>query len=170
MSNPLTKLKKAKWKHFVNYFLIAAFLIYYLVSKSTVGVSRVWEQMFVKFGVAMILAISLNLVVGCLGELSLGHAGFMCLGAYSGGKLAVILSKQFPAIGLDNSNGVALMVVTMIAGGLVAAVFGAIVCMPALRLKGDYLAIVTLAFGEIVRTIFKNQPYYRQQNFLFQFI
>ncbi|MDY5627196.1 MAG: branched-chain amino acid ABC transporter permease, partial [Clostridia bacterium] len=96
-----------------------------------------------------ILAVSLNLVVGFLGELSLGHAGFMCVGAYIGCFVALKLHSVI-------SSPLAVLIITMLIGGLVAAVFGFIIGLPALRLKGDYLAIVTLAFGEIVRTIFKN--------------
>jgi branched-chain amino acid transport system permease protein len=89
------------------------------------------------------------MVVGFLGELSLGHAGFMCVGAYLGGKVSCLLQ---PVLG----NGVLTLVISIIVGGLVAAVCGIIIGLPALRLKGDYLAIVTLAFGEIVRSIFMN--------------
>ena len=91
----------------------------------------------------------MNLVVGFLGELSLGHAGFMCVGAYIG---------CYFAIGISNviKNPLIVIILSMLVGGLIAAVFGFIIGLPALRLKGDYLAIVTLAFGEIVRNVFKN--------------
>ena len=94
------------------------------------------------------LAVSLSMVVGFLGELSLGHAGFMCIGAYLGGKTAGLLEPslgEFPALAAS-----------LVIGGLVAALFGVVIGLPALRLRGDYLAIVTLAFGEIVRSIFMN--------------
>ena len=99
-----------------------------------------------------ILAVSLNLVVGFLGELSLGHAGFMCVGAYLGCYLANIFraNTQIPEL--------LVIIISMLAAGAVAAIFGFIIGLPALRLKGDYLAIATLAFGEIVRCIFKNLP------------
>jgi len=89
------------------------------------------------------------LVVGFLGELSLGHAGFMCVGAYLGCFIANKLHEIIP-------SKLVVLILSMIIGGLIAAVFGFIIGLPALRLKGDYLAIVTLAFGEIVRTVFKN--------------
>ena len=95
----------------------------------------------------IILAVSLSLVVGFLGELSLGHAGFMCVGAYLGGKVSCLLEPIF-------GNSILTLVISIIVGGLVAAVCGIIIGLPALRLKGDYLAIVTLAFGEIVWSIF----------------
>ncbi|MGN1121182.1 MAG: branched-chain amino acid ABC transporter permease, partial [Eubacteriales bacterium] len=93
---------------------------------------------------------SLNLVVGFLGELSLGHAGFMCVGAYIGGYFAMALKEVIP-------QKLVVLILAMLVGGLVSAVFGFIIGLPSLRLKGDYLAIVTLAFGEIVRNVFKNQ-------------
>jgi branched-chain amino acid transport system permease protein len=91
------------------------------------------------------------MVVGFLGELSLGHAGFMCVGAYLGGKVSVLLE---PVLG----NSILAVFIAVLTGGLVAALAGFIVGLPALRLRGDYLAIVTLAFGEIVRSLFMNAP------------
>lgn len=91
------------------------------------------------------MAISLNLVVGISGELSLGHAGFMSVGAFSGVLLWTMLGDSLPAY-------VALPL-AFLAGGLVAGIFGVIVGVPVLRLSGDYLAIVTLAFGEIIKNI-----------------
>jgi branched-chain amino acid transport system permease protein len=104
--------------------------------------------------IAMILAVSLCLVVGFLGELSLGHAGFMCVGAFIGGKLSVILTEA----GALGGNELLIMLVCLVVGGLAAAICGVIIGLPALRLRGDYLAIVTLAFGEIVRSLFRNAP------------
>lgn len=98
----------------------------------------------------VILAVSLNLTVGVLGELSLGHAGFMSVGAFSGTLVWVSLSESAP-------TPVALLL-SFVVGGLVAGLFGLIVGVPVLRLSGDYLAIVTLAFGEIVKN-FMNACY-----------
>ena len=97
----------------------------------------------------IILAISLNLIVGILGELSLGHAGFMCLGAFAGGLFSILTKEAIP---------VALIRFTLalICGGIVAGIVGVLIAIPILRLKGDYLAIVTLAFGEIVYKIIQN--------------
>ena len=103
-----------------------------------------------KASISVIAAVSLSLVVGFLGELSLGHAGFMCIGAYLGGKVSAVLE---PVLG--RSNMLLNFIIALIVGGVCAAVFGAIIGLPALRLKGDYLAIVTLAFGEIVKVIFQ---------------
>ncbi len=93
-----------------------------------------------------ILAVSLNLTVGILGELSLGHAGFMCAGAFSGAFFNHAMK------GVISSDQVRFIIALFI-GAAVAAVFGIIIGIPVLRLKGDYLAIVTLAFGEIIKNI-----------------
>ena len=92
------------------------------------------------------MAVSLNLTVGILGELSLGHAGFMCAGAFSGAFFNHAMKN------LIASNQVRF-ILALFVGAAVAAVFGILIGIPVLRLKGDYLAIVTLAFGEIVKNI-----------------
>ncbi len=102
-----------------------------------------------KIAIAIMLAVSLSMVVGFLGELSLGHAGFMCVGAYLGGKVSAVLEASM-------GKGIGNLLISVVIGGAVAALFGVIIGLPALRLKGDYLAIVTLAFGEIVRSVFMN--------------
>ncbi|MBR5134748.1 MAG: branched-chain amino acid ABC transporter permease [Clostridia bacterium] len=102
-----------------------------------------------KIAISIILAVSLSLVVGFLGELSLGHAGFMCVGAYLGGKVASMLA---PVMG----DGIACFLVALLVGCGAAALCGVVIGIPALRLRGDYLAIVTLAFGEIVKSLFMN--------------
>ena len=94
----------------------------------------------------IIMAVSLNLTVGILGELSLGHAGFMSVGAFSGIVATTSLAEAIPFAPLR-------LAIAMVIGGLCAAVAGVIVGVPVLRLKGDYLAIVTLAFGEIIKNI-----------------
>lgn len=97
----------------------------------------------------IILAVSLNLTVGILGELSLGHAGFMCVGAFVG----AFVSKYFDTVNPDLSAWIRLPL-ALVLGGIVAGLFGLIVGVPVLRLNGDYLAIVTLAFGEIIWNLF----------------
>lgn len=94
----------------------------------------------------IVMGLSLNLVVGFLGELSLGHAGFMGIGAFSGAVAAATLASHI-------SSPTLLMIVCLLIGGLIAGFFGAIIGIPVLRLRGDYLAIVTLAFCEIIRNI-----------------
>jgi branched-chain amino acid transport system permease protein len=109
-------------------------------------------------GINIILAVSLNLINGYTGQFSLGHAGFMAVGAYTAAALTKFGGPNVLRIlGGENyfSTGV-LFLVALILGGVVAAVAGFLVGMPSLRLKGDYLAIVTLGFGEIIRVIFRN--------------
>lgn len=138
-----------KWKYYINYIVVSAFIILMMIMEGTGNLSRSVAGLLVRIAYSIILAISLNLVVGFLGELSLGHAGFMCVGAYIG----CFCAKYLDTI-ID--NGIFVIVISMLIGGLSAGVFGLIIGLPALRLKGDYLAIVTLAFGEIVRNVFKN--------------
>lgn len=145
----MSALKKVKWKYYINYIVVAAVTVFFAVQTFTSGVKSSDLYLLEKIAIAITLAVSLSVVVGFLGELSLGHAGFMCIGAYLGGKASVILE---PLI----QNELLSLVICIIVGGLVAAVCGMAIGMPALRLRGDYLAIVTLAFGEIVRSIFMN--------------
>jgi branched-chain amino acid transport system permease protein len=107
-------------------------------------------------GVNVILAVSLNIVNGMTGQFSIGHAGFMAVGAYTAGKLSLLLKDVaiagLPAVVSDQVQFVG----TLLAGGTAAAICGFIVGLPSLRLRGDYLAIVTLGFGEIIRVIVQN--------------
>ena len=105
---------------------------------------------FYNIGINIILAVSLNLINGYTGQFSLGHAGFMAVGAYT----AAVITNQFGALNPVASE--ALFLSALLAGGLVAATVGLLVGLPTLRLKGDYLAIVTLGFGEIIRVVFQN--------------
>jgi branched-chain amino acid transport system permease protein len=102
-------------------------------------------------GIAIILATSLNLINGYTGLFSLGHAGFMAVGAYAAAKLSLVASPMIPPAFTP-----LLFAVSLIVGGLVAALAGIFVGIPSLRLRGDYLAIVTLGFGEIIRVIVQN--------------
>ncbi len=130
---------------FTALFALAVYgLIFALVQAG--ALSRHFQSLLVPVGVNIILAVSLNLTVGFLGELTLGHAGFMSVGAYAG--CLFTLSSTLP-MAIKFPLG-------MLVGGLVAALFGVIIGIPALRLKGDYLAIVTLAFGEIIRSVVTN--------------
>lgn len=140
---------KFKLKNYISYIMVIAVLGVSVILQLTGNLQRSASTLLVQIAYSIILAVSLNLVVGFLGELSLGHAGFMCVGAYLGGYIAIQLSNFI-------GSKLLVLIISMLAGGVIAAIFGLIVGLPALRLKGDYLAIVTLAFGEIVRTIFKN--------------
>lgn len=143
------KTKHIKWKHYVNYIVVAIVTVVFGVMSSAGFLSSSDLYLLEKIAIAVLLAVSLSVVVGFLGELSLGHAGFMCVGAYLGGKTACLLE---PTLG----KGLPALLISIVVGGIVAALCGVIIGLPALRLKGDYLAIVTLAFGEIVRSLFMN--------------
>ena len=150
----LQSIKKGfKLKYNITYFIIIAFVALMIVLNNGGVLGRSTVGLLSRIAYSIIMAISLNLVVGFLGELSLGHAGFMCVGAYIGCYCANLL---YPVL----NNPLLVLIIAMVIGGLCAAVFGFIIGLPALRLKGDYLAIVTLAFGEIVRNVFKNLPWF----------
>lgn len=144
----MSGLKNIKWKHYINYIVIAAATILFTALSFSGALKSSDIYLLEKIAISITLTVSLSMVVGFLGELSLGHAGFMCIGAYLGGKASVLLEPllgKFPAL-----------IISLIIGGVIAAIFGGIIGLPALRLRGDYLAIVTLAFGEIVRSVFMN--------------
>lgn len=111
----------------------------------------------------IIMAASLNLVLGFLGQLSLGHCGFMAVGAYT----AALISLAFQRAGFYTEKvGPAFLLVlflSIIAAGIAAALLGLLVGIPALRLKGDYLAIITLGFGMIIVNVINNLPFCGQQ-------
>lgn len=142
------KLKTFQTKNLI-LFIVAAILytaVYFAMSNDMM--TRSWQSLILKMGYNIVLAISLNLVVGFLGELSLGHAAFYAVGAYSGCLAATMV--PFPVWG-QFFVGVAV-------GGTVAAIVGFLISSSILRLRGDYLAIVTLAFGEMIRSFVKIIP------------
>lgn len=153
MIKSILKSDDFKLKNCINYIAVIAVLVILTVLNSMGELKASYMNLFVQIGYSIILAVSLNLVVGFLGELSLGHAGFMCVGAYLGTFISMQLSDVI-------ESKVICLLISMLCGGILAAFFGFLVGLPALRLKGDYLAIVTLAFGEIVRTVFKNLPWF----------
>ena len=139
----------AKQKTFINnmitYAIVAVAYIVVQILMGTGHMSSLMKGLLVPFCIYVIMAVSLNLTVGILGELSLGHAGFMCVGAFSGALFSKCMKGAIdPTVSL---------VIAVIIGAAVAAVFGVLIGIPVLRLKGDYLAIVTLAFGEIIKNI-----------------
>lgn len=141
----LKNLRKSTKSNLITFGIVIGF---YLVIQllSTLGMlSSSLSGQLVPICAYVILAISLNLTVGILGELSLGHAGFMSVGAFSGTIVWTTLYGQVP-------NWLGLLL-AFVVGGAVAGLFGFIVGVPVLRLSGDYLAIVTLAFGEIVKNV-----------------
>ena len=152
MANIKSLFSKIKWKYAINYVAIGAIAILLTILTLSGGIKQSDLFLLEKITMNIILAVSLSLVVGFLGELSLGHAGFMCVGAYVGGITSMLLDNS----GIVEGNGLASFIISMIVGAVVAGICGFIIGLPALRLRGDYLAIVTLAFGEIVKTIFQN--------------
>ncbi len=125
--------------------IILAFLILYPL-QSAGAISNSISGQLVPICTYIVMAISLNLTVGFLGELSLGHAGFMSIGAFSGVIAAVSLQNVI-------TSGPLRLLVAVIVGGVFAGIAGLLIGIPVLRLRGDYLAIVTLAFGEIIKNI-----------------
>ncbi len=107
-------------------------------------------------GVNVILAVSLNVINGMTGQFSIGHAGFMAVGAYLAGLVSLLTRDDRLGFLPEVVSDQVFLVVSLLAGGLAAAVCGLIVGLPSLRLRGDYLAIVTLGFGEIIRVVVQN--------------
>lgn len=142
-------LKPYTKSNFITYgILIVAFAVMQTLA-SAGALSSMLTGLLVPICMYIILAVSLNLTVGILGELSLGHAGFMCVGAYTSSIFSVVMQNAIP-------ESYIRFPIALLIGGLCAAVFGVLIGIPVLRLKGDYLAIVTLAFGEIIQNFAKS--------------
>ncbi len=138
-------------------YLLSGLLIAYGVSFFSDHIDPYYLDVLTGIGINVILAVSLNLVNGYTGQFSLGHAGFMSVGAYLAAGVTMFLGpKLFGADGGSAFQQGLLFFGGLIAGGLSAAFAGLLVGVPSLRLKGDYLALVTLGFGEIIRVIFQN--------------
>ena len=138
--------KNKKKSYLITAGLVILFYVLVQVLISANILNRYWQGILNLICINMIMATSLNLTVGVLGQINLGHAGFMAIGAYSAAlflKTGVVTG--FPAF-----------ILSLIVGGFVAAIFGILIGLPVLRLTGDYLAIVTLAFGEIIRVLIEN--------------
>jgi branched-chain amino acid transport system permease protein len=131
--------------------IIAAFGVSYFSSYF----NRYYLGIVIDIGINIILAVSLNLINGHTGQFSLGHAGFMAVGGYTAASITLAVSKQLISIAPVPALFLVFLA-ALLAGGLMAAVVGLAVGIPTLRLKGDYLAIVTLGFGEIIRVVFQN--------------
>jgi len=137
--------------------LLAALLAAFGVSWFSDRIDPYYLDVLTGIGINIILAVSLNLVNGYTGQFSLGHAGFMSVGAYLAAAVSLFLGPKL--LGEDGGTALQqglLFLGALVAGGLGAAVAGLLVGVPSLRLKGDYLALVTLGFGEIIRVIFQN--------------
>ena len=134
--------------------LLAAILASLLVSLASSRINPYFLDVTLGVGINIILAVSLNLINGYTGQFSLGHAGFMAVGAYAAALLTTNYgSKLLPLLG---GQTWVLFPIALLFGGLIAAVAGLLVGVPSLRLRGDYLAIVTLGFGEIIKVILQN--------------
>lgn len=114
-----------------------------------------WFSIIIYSGINIILAVSLNLVNGFTGQFSIGHAGFMAVGAYGSALITTTIAAKYPDIQAGPLQ-TAIFIVSLVTGGILAAIAGYVVGMPSLRLRGDYLAIVTLGFGEIIRVLLLN--------------
>jgi branched-chain amino acid transport system permease protein len=148
------KLKDLQWKNWkretksntITYGMVIGAYLVMQVLLLTGHVSNLISGLLVPLCVYAILAVSLNLTVGILGELSLGHAGFMCVGAFASAFFSKSVQNAIPVAGFR-------FFLAILVGAAAAALFGLLIGIPVLRLKGDYLAIVTLAFGEIIKNI-----------------
>jgi branched-chain amino acid transport system permease protein len=132
-------------------FLLAAVLVAAVISFLSPQFNRYYLGIVVDVGINVILAVSLNLINGHTGQFSLGHAGFMAVGGYTAASFTIALSKALPPAATPF-----VFLIALVLGGLVAAAAGLAVGVPSLRLRGDYLAIVTLGFGEIIRVVLQN--------------
>ncbi len=144
----MSKNKKTVDKYITYGILIVIYAIAQIMA-STGVMSNLVAGVLVPASTYILLAISLNLVVGFSGELSLGHAGFACVGAYAGGLFSLIMQNTITEWWLR-------FPLAIILGGIIAAIAGFLIGIPVLRLRGDYLAIVTLAFGEIIRKLLES--------------
>ena len=140
-----TKISKTTKNDLITYGMVILVYIVVQLLVSTGHVSSLVQGLLVPFCTYVIMAISLNLTVGVLGELSLGHAGFMCVGAFASAVFSLALKEALP--------GGFRFFLALLIGAASAALVGFLVGIPVLRLRGDYLAIVTLAFGEIIKNI-----------------
>ena len=140
------RLSKQSLNGFINYgIVIIAYLVVQLMISQGL-MSNSLQSLLVPVCCYVVMAVSLNLVVGVSGELSLGHAGFMSLGAFSGIIVSVTLQSVIELAPLR-------LFLSMVVGAVIGGIGGVIVGVPVLRLRGDYLAIVTLAFGEIIKNV-----------------
>lgn len=140
------KMKKQTRQSFITLLGVVAAYIAVSAAKGGGLLSYSLKGQLVPICAYIVLALSLNLTVGILGELSLGHAGFMSIGAFTGAVISMSLSSSVESAALR-------LVISLFGAAILAGIFGFVIGLPVLRLKGDYLAIVTLAFGEIIKTV-----------------
>lgn len=145
MKNLFKNMNKTTKSNMITYSLVIIVYVIVQILVTTGSISSLMKGLLVPLCVYVIAAISLNLVVGISGELSLGHAGFMCVGAYSSAFFSVYVGDGMPEY--------VRFLLAILIGAAVAALFGILIGIPVLKLRGDYLAIVTLAFGEIIKNL-----------------
>jgi branched-chain amino acid transport system permease protein len=133
-------------------WLLGAIAVAFAVSYFSKYYNRYYLGVAIDVGISIILAVSLNLINGHTGQFSLGHAGFMAVGGFTAARLTLSFAGSAPP---DSPQATMIFVGAMLAGGVIAALAGLSVGLPSLRLRGDYLAIVTLGFGEIIRVVFQ---------------
>ena len=126
-------MNKTTKNNFITYGMVIAIFVVVQILSSTGNLSRLLTGLLVPICVYIIASLSLNLVVGYSGELSLGHAGFMCVGAYSSALFSHVTSDVLPSV--------PRLILALLVGAAVAAVFGVLIGIPVLRLRGDYLAV-----------------------------
>ena len=144
----LTINKKSRGNFITYAGVILAFVILQVMASGGM-ISSTLKGQLVPICAYVVVALALNLTVGILGELSLGHAGFMSVGAFAGAVAASALQNAIPMGGLR-------LAIAMVIGAIFAGIAGVLIGVPVLRLNGDYLAIVTLAFGEIIKSLINN--------------
>ena len=142
----LKTMKKSTKDHIITFAMVIVVYIIVQTMITTGNMSSLMQGLLVPMCTYSIVAIGLNLCVGYLGELSIGHAGFMCVGAFSSAFCTKLLQDSI-------QNEVVLFLIAIAVGTVAAAFFGFLIGIPVLRLRGDYLAIVTLAFGEIIKNV-----------------
>ncbi len=142
----MKKINKTTRSNLITYGMVIAMFVIMQALVSAGRISSLLQGLLVPLCAYIILAVSLNLTVGILGELSLGHAGFMCVGAFTSAFFSKCMAEAIPAAGVR-------YVIALLIGAASAGICGILIGIPVLRLKGDYLAIVTLAFGEIIKNI-----------------
>src|SRR5438876_7181427 len=143
-----------KYRHIKKWILLAGIVLSAFASHFSGAINSYYLQIVIFIGINITLAVSLNLINGFTGQFSLGHAGFMAVGAYA----AADLTTNFGPTLLPFFGGQRwlLFPFALLVGGILAALAGLLVGAPSLRLKGDYLAIVTLGFGEIIKVVLQN--------------
>lgn len=146
LSNLFNKSNKTRTISFS--IVVFAYVVIEILTNVT-RMPRLFTSLLVPTCAYIVAALALNVVVGFSGELSLGHAGFMAIGAFTAVIVTGVLQSTI-------NNEIILLVISIIAGGIVSGIFGLIISVPVLKLSGDYLAIVTLAFGQIIKSLLNN--------------